>query len=528
MNNTKLWVSCALLVSMLAVAKDVEADGEIRIMTNGDSVQIPSLTQDTGLLGAEYKDEAHGFYIRPPNGARIIQRSDFTAATERLNFVVDNKQWLGTVQTIYFKPEKFSPEEYLKSTARELDKNFRAPQIIESRTTSVGGKAAAKLAAVVEVVGTQANGKGKQPTLKEVNAVFLRQELAVQIGTNEYLVLSLYGPAEAKADLIRTFNAMAESFKVLDRADVANRRREEIRAGREWLNTLTADSLRMQLVEGLQYFRIKVENKDVGYLQYEERQEEYLTFKGIGLYTEAKMFRNDDTMEILKNHAFWAFSRQTSIPTQIFRYSMWDKQVQDVVAAPVNAKLTDKFAAMWMTEHGDLQFDVSNAIANTEVRDGRYILSVSQNHGNSMHMLTDQSSGNKKQWPITLAPEAPAPLPKILEYFWPRLVDLNTVKKMGFVVFNSDQNLPLDKATLGLRSLSVVGKEKLVIDNNEITAWHLRDELDPNTTQIWVDAKGRLLMMQTGEKAFLIASTKEKILQLYETRLKQFAYRIGQ
>lgn len=519
-----LAISCSL---SLALGRNSQVRGDITIGSDGNEILAPDQAILMSTLGAEFKDEIHGFRICPPVGARIVKQSGLNAATERLSFAVDSKQWLGTVQSAAFKPASFTPDEYLKSSTRELEHAFRAVQIIESRTVQISDKPAAKLVASMEVEAKVAEGATKMQndkiTQKEKvigRAVFLKQELAVQVAANEYLIMTLYGPISARADMMRTFNAMAGSFMVLDRAQVDAKRREAIRAGKEWMNTRSAEELTNRLVDSPQFFRIKSQNKDVGYIQYDEKVEDYVAFKGIGVYLEAKIFYNEDILGVSKNHAFWAYARQTSSARQMARYSTWENVNQNVTALQ---GAETKSAVAWTNERGDLQFEIPRVATDSEVRDGQYVLSVTRTSGNNTRMLTDDVGG-KKQWPITQGRDVPAPLPKVLESLWPRLVDLTKPSQMAFVVCNSEAQ----QSKMGLRTLSVLGPENVIMDGKTIQATHLLDEMDPKTTHLWVDSTGKILVMRTGDNALLVSTTKEKILQLWDARVKQFAYRVGQ
>jgi hypothetical protein len=122
----------------------------------------------------------------------------------------------------------------------------------------------------------------------------------------------------------------------------------------------------------------------------------------------------------------------------------------------------------------------------------------------------EQSRGLDMQVPA----EAPAVLPKILEYAWPRVVDLSKPTEMSFVVYNSQARKP------ALRTLSVKGKEKVMINGREVEAIRCTDELDPGSTTLWVDGTGKILTMRTSDQTVLTPTTVEEMQALWKNKMK--------
>jgi hypothetical protein len=111
--------------------------------------------------------------------------------------------------------------------------------------------------------------------------------------------------------------------------------------------------------------------------------------------------------------------------------------------------------------------------------------------------------------------EAPAPLPKILEYSWMRFVDLTKPSEMTFVVYDLRSKKP------ALRNLIVTGnKETITIDGQSMTCYKCIDELDPNSTTIWTDKDGRIQMMRTSDQSVMIPTTEAAMTAKWANRLK--------
>src|SRR5689334_12016242 len=83
---------------LLALAAPALAAPVIELGPNGEGLDVPA-DDPSRYLGNLYKDEAAGFEIAPPAGARIINRSGL----ELVSFVRDDKQWGGSVQAVTIK-----------------------------------------------------------------------------------------------------------------------------------------------------------------------------------------------------------------------------------------------------------------------------------------------------------------------------------------------------------------------------------------------------------------------------------------
>ena len=517
------------LAVILAGLAGSSAHAIVTLGPDGAEILTGSEAQQAKLLAPEFRDERSGFRICPPAGVRIIQRD----ALELFSFVQDNKQWAGSVQLMTSPKESLPVEEYLKSAVADLATKTAAVQVLESKAITVGPekRPAGKLVVSFEAQAVVWNGPAKGPANGPVpgggqqpvvagKAAFLRQDCAVQMFKNQYTVLTMMAPLSAKDEAIATFNAMIDSFEVYDRQQVFEHRLAAIKKGREWLGTIVPEDLTSKLVNKPQVFRIRVDNKDAGYLRFDEMENNYAGFKGISFIASSRTFRDDGSIVMVENLSFWAYSKQPNM-SQELRFSRWESAVQNTMF------VGNAMQAAWSTELGILQYEApraDHAHPEQPLAPGYYSLQVTRTSGNSGNVITPDSNPRPQQWqfPPPLDPSnppkpgtvEPLPLPRILEYVWPRLVDLTkTDTQMAFTAYNSTT------AKLGLRTLSVVGTDTVAIDGQSIKATKLINEIDPGYTTIWVDNTGKILAMRSSDNTLLVPTTLAEMQRVWAVRL---------
>jgi hypothetical protein len=490
-----------------------------------DPVIDPARDNAAMLLGPLYKDERAGIEIAPPSGSRMVAR----AGLELVSFVQDQKQWGGSIQRDVLKTPQ-SLDQYLQAAATGLSQNFSAVQILESRKTTFDGKPAGRLSASMS--GTAQSG-GQTTTI-----AILRQQLLVQMSTSEYIVLTLFSPLKDRDAATRTFDAMIGSFEVMDPATLLKRREVAVAAGKAWLAERSADELRAKMLNQPQLFRTRIGGKDYGYVQFSEYETPPNDQKSSvdGLYgffisIDSRSFPPDDP-KILSifghNYAFWAYKKTPSGDEQPF-HSVWDNLTTTNV---INPKNPAEGMAFWLREAGVLDLTDYNIPADERARakkhrddliargvapdklpppvpDPQFRMSVTWT-GDPTQPLSSANRGID----ITIPAAAPAALPKVLEYTWPRLVDLTRPSEMSFVVYNNSTR------KLALRTLSVRGHEKVIINGQPTDTIKCTDEMDPGRTIMWVNASGKILMMRTSDQTLLTPTTVPEMQALWKNRIK--------
>jgi len=499
----------------------------------GDGIPVPAdnaPAEAAALLGQEYKDEANGFRLQVPFGVRIFQRSGL----ELVSFVHDTRQWAGNVQLATLEKDMNVPE-LLRSRAGNLGKVFKAVQILESRETIISGKPAGKLVSALQADYPVEVGKDGR-AIRTQSVPLLRQELMVQTATNQYMIMTFFAPQAQKDEALRVFNAMVGTFELLDRKAIEARRLAAVNVGKAWLAGIHAEDLAPRLVHQPQLFRIRIENRDVGYVRFDEAADVTKDgFKGVTITANSRTFPADGSMILGSNEAFWAYHNQGGKLGELPSYSTWNNAVgtrvppdpnhpavpaqrpreirpgqvlHGVLEAPHGGvvKWTEQIGTLQMSLHPD----ASNP-QNIQLRP-RYDLSV-RALADTEDVL-NPAHNEPLHWVIT--PELPAPLPKALEYLWPRLVDLRKETQLALVVFNPGPN------KLALRTLGVGPAETITVDGVPQHLTRLTDELGASSTTLWVDEKGIIKMMRTSDGSVLLPTTEEQMQQLWAATLAKF------
>ncbi len=228
--------------------------------------------------------------------------------------------------------------------------------------------------------------------------------------------------------------------------------------------------------------------------------------------------------------AFWAYSGELP-PERRPNYSSWERMTRTVLNRPNVALAAQTF---WASEIGTVQVEGISRFTDDE---------IAQLKANREKLLADKSlSADKIPPPIEVRPrethihvafegdrsqpvpkpfdaliamEHPAVLPSVLDYLWPRTVDLTKKSEMTFVVYSSEGK------KLMYRTLSVQGKDHIVINKRPVDCVRCLDEMDPSSTTLWVDDQGRILMMRTSDQSILLPTTSDEMQAQWGSRLQQ-------
>ncbi len=449
-------------------------------------------SEDLGqYLGSIYKDEIAGIKIAPPAGSRVINR----AGLDLVSFVNDAKQWGGSVRMSIVK-DKMTVDDYLSSTVQELGRSFRGVQVLESRDLTFQGHKAGRLSASMEADMGAAPGQGKGQTV-----ALYRQQLIVQMGDNQFIVLMLYVPLKDRDSATTTFNAMVGTFEILDQMALAKKRAEGAAAGKEWLTKRTADGLRATLNPQPQYFRVKVGGADIGFLRFDEIETNREATKGIQVTVTSRTFNPDGSGLTAQNVEYWAYSGALP-PDRRSNYSAWTNTAEQTMNQPNIPAAKQTF---WVRELGTSQIEGISRFSPEELADLQkqreemlkdknlpsdkipppIEVPVKQYHVH-VNFEGDNLQAAKPPFDARITMDHPAVLLTTLEYLWPRGVDLSKPSQMVFVVYSTTQK------KLVFRTLSVEGKDHIVINKQGVDCVKCLDEMDPASTTMWVDkARGR-------------------------------------
>ena len=534
------WLAATVMAAVISFAGPVvmaQSGPDSNLGPNGFSANS---NDDVGqYLGPIYKNELAGFEIAPPVGSRIITR----AGLELVSFVNDAKQWGGSVQKASLVrhadapangPDSARPaggaihtmtfDEYMNSIGPELNKNFQAVQVLNVREFKFQGRDAGRIDTSMQAeFGANAKGGAHGESIS-----LFRQQLVVKVNETDLLILTLFTPLKDRDAASTTFDAMLTSFRILDRTEIAKKLELSIKAGKDWLAQRTAEELKSKLNNQPQLFRMKVGGADVGYLRFDESVDSRNHMSGVLVAINSRGFPADGSIIYSKNESFWAFVGDAESGQRPF-YSMWDNTTKTVTNRPNMPRNAQTF---WVREFGTIQLEGMSRYTDEEIAE-------MQKHREDMikanapaDKIPPPIEVPKKEYRIqvtyeadasqppmqgmngAIAIERAAPLPTVLEYLWPRVVDLTKPAEMTFVTYNSG----LRKLTY--RKLSVIGPDHIVIDKKPIDCVRCQDELEPNSTTLWVDSQGKILMMRTSDQSLLVPTTEDEMARLWAGKLK--------
>jgi hypothetical protein len=493
-------------------------------LVNRDPVEL------SRYLGSAYKREADGFRLSPPAGAKLFER----AGVDLLSFVVDAKSWGGALQKVNDQSKRLDEFVVNHRKAIVADWSFKGVQFLEEKPMRKGAFAAVRLSFSVEVTPATQPGKPSTPVS------LLRQEFIVQTQEHQFYILTFYAPLRDKVEATKTFDAVISEFELFDAA-TGKKRTAAATLAKTWLAQQSAELFRSKIINQPQFFRILSGGHDVGYFRIDELVQEANPkgtgkvdverdgHKGVLLQVTSRSFPEGGALNA-QNDAFWAFSKDArgqDLPDYFTWHNVSILKTK-VLASPTlvrGGRAGARDTTSWLEEIGIVSQRDQGA------KSGKvYELNVTLNGDESQPLLSpDQQaiSVPRAGRGVSVTPgaipgvnqlipaEAPAPLPKILEYSWTRFVDLTKPSEMTFVVYDLRSKKP------ALRNLIVTGtRETVTIDGQSVTCYKCIDELDPNSTTIWTDKDGRIQMMRTSDQSVMIPTTEAAMATKWANRLK--------
>jgi hypothetical protein len=460
----------------------------------------PALSDTVSLLGPVYRDEADGFEVNPPEGSRLLSK----AGGDLLSFVNDDKQYGGNIALSTMLADKAHPDahypldEMLTLAEQDLSTKARNVQILSTKKFTISNQPAGTFAATMDM-----------PTNNNTTLPLIKQQLLVQTSPTQYQTLTFFAPQSSKEEAQRVFTAMVDSFRLLDRKEIATHRGEAVKVAKTFLATHTAEDLVAKLNKNSTLFRMLVNGKDVGYVQYDESVAARDGFKGILLQSHSRTFPPNGAIITASNESFWAFAKQDN--GDAANYSMWSNNIHTYFPnLPANS-LQARQLNNSRRELGTLQLESSLNTSDNGINETNhsYVLTVTPS-GDQLDLTKGEDTQMK--WSI---PTNSTPLPKPLEMLWPRMVDLTKPTSMGFVVFNPGTS------RMALRILTVDGPDTVSINGQPRKLIRLEDEIAPNVSSVWVDDAGQIQMMRSSDGTVMVPTTDAEMQQLWTARLAE-------
>ncbi len=491
---------------------------------------------DSQYLGKVYQRKSEGFSLAPPAGSRIVERSGI----DLVSFVVDAKQWGGSLEVVPTPDQIMTLPAFVDSTVSGLKagKSFSGLQVLSRTDTTQDGRPAIRLQMSMQAeLGPQIKDvkdlEAVQKNARPGEAVQLYcEELITQYDprpadhdhktTSRFLVLTLYTPLHDRASAGRTFDAMLPNFQLYDPAKLKDELITASKTGKDWLANQSAEKFAASIDAAAQLYRILVNNQDVGYIQFDEATKEKAAGSAVVdisrggrtgvLFTASfRSFPSDGKTLVVygQNQAFWAFTKDAAGNT-LGHFSMWDnttKTKAKLALPPKQVKAgapTYQLVTPWLEETGTISQDTP-----TPARKNQPFSAVVTFGG-------DKSQPLPQGLETMIPQEAEAPLPNVLQYAWPRFVDLTKPSEMAFVTYDSTAH------KLAVRTLVVTGKRQdITVDGHAMNCYKCIDELEPNSTTLWVDAAGKIQMMVTSDQTVMIPTTDAAMQTKWHARLQE-------
>ena len=495
---------------------------------SGSIAKANAVEESSPYLGNLHKDEVAGIIIAPPTGAKVFERAELSL----MSFVHEEKQWGGSVMSVMLK-EKMNISKYMTQSVVKLSETFRGVRVVSSNELKFqkfdAGRLTTTLEAEVSAVG---GGKGGA---KEKIALF-RQDLIVQQGENQFMLLTMSTPVKDRAEAEQTFEAMIKTFVILNKDEVGKKRWAAMQEGKKWLAKRSADELKGKLIAVPQVFRIKLAgvrgggSSDVGFLRFDEMEKDQQEGKGVMVVVSTRTWLDEESVQNA-NIAFWRYTNDGRAVRQ--GYSSWENRNASLKYGKEYPGGKYEF---WVTEYGKLIEEANTRLdaatiemlkkereALLQRRDipanqippaiepiqkvNRLQVSYA---GDRMQDFTNNNKGIDRGIPDMEF--RPAVLPKILEYTWPRVVDLTKPSEMMFVVYNSAAS------QLTYRFLAVVGPTVIKLDGQNVNCFKCTDETDGKGWTYWVDANGKILKGLSTDQATIEPTTQAEMERLWGRR----------
>ena len=279
---------------------------------------------------------------------------------------------------------------------------------------------------------------------------------------------------------------------------------------------------------------MKAGGADIGFLRFDFKEASRQNTTGIQVAITSRGFRPTGENASGQYIAYWAYSGTPNNRTKT-DYSTWESTTKTVLNRP-NVPLDRQ--TFWVNEVGTVQLESSSRFSDEEIeqlrKEREELLkdkttlrrqSAPADPGTPvrsyhMHVIYggDPSQLPAPAYDVSIALEHPAVLPSVLDYLWPRVVDLTKPSEMTFVAYKRAD--PKNKKLM-YRTLSVIGKDHIMLNQRSTDCTRCQDEIGDAITTLWVDADGKILMMRTGDQSLLLPTTDEEMARLWATRIQQ-------
>jgi hypothetical protein len=409
---------------------------------------------DAKLSPQKYSDKLAGFSLRPPLETEQIKEPSSSCVVRWVSRDAKTSAvvWsVGVNAVTEAKRDANKPDLSLKEYSKALVATLKAQEGLEANSVEV----------------TLVDGKGAIDIRGTTVALstFWRRQVWVLAEPGRFLIFWVSGPIDDKDHLDALLGAVLATIKTFDPLEVLKAEEANLLRGRLLLATIPARKLAP--AEAEQWFLFRQDGKAVGWtLQMEElgRQEKH---NGLAVKTLTMLRLPKDQLRLSKRTLF---------------------------ASP------DGFE-QWQETLAVGEAPTQTVIEETGLRqEGMIVCTVAQGVRQQSH---------KKAVPFDPNEPREMYLPRAIGAILPRLIDLSKPVGYSFASYSSQDN------KFKLRTITVIGPDKITLAGRQIDAIHLTDVEEANeesASDLWVDAKGMPLRIKGPGWPDIETSTRDEIV----------------
>lgn len=443
-----------------------------------------ALADDAPALDKRYSDAMSGFSLRPPAGT---ERKKETAISCRVSWAKRDADtgaiaWSLKVTRDTDPNEKLDLKEFDKRLAQKLavDEHLK---VDSDKLVKVAGKPAVDISGV---------GGSETSKLWE-RQVWVLMSLArpgFPPGTtmpNEggtlpastpslFLVLSMTGPLNLKAQMDQTLSAVLGTLVVTDPDEAIKQLKEAKENGAALLERLSDEKHKVQIALSPEsWFLMSIKDKPLGFLKVAQTQSRQPGMEGYEVTTWLMRQVPNETPQLYKRNTFVSGAGSLE---------HWAEQLQ-------------------VGSGKDSSVFVQNGMMGDMIADRRQLKPVRMI---KCDVGTDTKTKAQRK---DLGEVKGIYLPYAYGVLLPKVVDLKQPKSYLFATYVAASN------DFDMRTFTVVGPSKVTVAGKEVDAVKITDKpsQDAEPVDMWVNSDGELLRVQNADGSVIERATHEAVLR---------------
>lgn len=396
-------------------------------------------------LGQRYRNQVHGFSLRPPAGAQKVTGGSSTrlVSWQVRDPKTDAVAWRLSVQQLIEEDAKGN----LATYGRKLKATFDADKRFKLESFQPG-----------QIAGKPAIHINGQSQVGQV--VFWQQQLRVLPEDGRLLIFTVSGPPSQSKNLGRIARSIFATLEITDPEKFREQHARSVQRAQALLAGLDEGDVRSALIRQRQWFLLTYKGRKVGWMMQTEKLQQRENARGALVESWAEMHLADAPVRRMKRELFGTADRE---------YSRW----MDFLQVGAGEK------------------------AQVRIEDG-----VKRQDA----IVVDLAVGAKLHTISRRTPEETTEiyLPKVHEALIYRLIDTGRGGGYIFATYDASEN-GFNMHMLNLQSvkrLNIGGRSVVA------TGLTQQKDYDAPVSKVWIDSKGLLLRLES-EDGFVIERSSE-------------------